>query len=503
MTRSRAAVALPAAALLIALLVVGSACSTRGAGPTATPTVTATAAPTTVATPVATPTPTPTPTPAPTMVITGPRDFLQQPFGIAVIDLAAGHMYPIVGFDGGAEVVSAGRLIALFVSQAGGEALFEWSGAPVMPKMTPTLPRPVACVAVSGQPPISRVAGARYDIPCGVFSPTGDRMLYHLPPLPAPGGTQHAHVLDVATGGSTAIDAALLACGGCGGRAQPAWSPSGRYVLDPESDESAKGGRVFLLDTKTAHGEVVATSTVGARPIVEAGQAPSWAPDRDALVFPKDGAVHVGDLASGAESTMDDAVAWPARFDASGRFVYAQAVATPAPTPRATTTGSGTRTPTPPTATGTPTATRAPAATPTPPTGPTVVIADARTGKLVSQLPGIIGERPFAPEQAVGANAEGPVAALTGVEGCAGVVIYARAATGGRCFPGAARPAVSPQGRVAFSRASGGGREIDVVDPATLEAHRVADGPAAAAPLLLWSPSGEQIVVAWPGHYGE
>lgn len=105
----------------------------------------------------------------------------------------------------------------------------------------------------------------------------------------------------------------LVHCGGCDGGFGPAWSPSGRYITYAETGGA---GRVFLTDASSRTTRVL---THGNGLSVR----PEWSPVRDEIVFPSDGGTMLVDPTSGAE--RDLALAWPARWDPTGAYLYSPA----------------------------------------------------------------------------------------------------------------------------------------------------------------------------------
>ena len=271
-----------------------------------------------------------------------------------------------------------------------------------------------------GPPPIVEIDGKRFEnVNCGAISPDGRWMTYWLWAQGAVQDRFPLHVdqwlIELGTGQRRMLKRDLVHCGGCDSVPGPKWSPSGRYVYF--SDVVAGGNRFFLADARS--GEVRALADHVPR---EPFDVPAWSPVGDDLVRSSGGRTVLERLAEGSVRTIGD---WPARFDATGRLLYAPAWA-----------HAGA---------GSPSHTR---------------IYDVATGALLAELAGLpekrtflgIGGPPFDPRPVLG-TAAGSVATLLGAPGCAGTVIYAARQS---CVVGATAPELSGDGSmVALARPTG------------------------------------------------
>ena len=332
-------------------------------------------------------------------------------------------------------------------------------------------PQPQRCLAVSDSPPAAEIDGTRYAVACGLFSPDGTKLLYSEgPQTSAPGATYAAFVLDLASGKSTLVNDDLRHCGGCDGRAGPAWSPTSRYVLVPEL---AQPDRVFLHDTATGETRVAAQGApTGGFLVTQTGTAPGWSPVDDALVLPApNGDVVIDRLPAGTRTVLPDA-AWPARFTADARHVYSPSLASDGDT--------------------------------------TTLLHDARTGELLARVPGIVSRNPFIEQLRVVGTADGPAALLERAPGCEGDTVHHPALPGGeRCLDGFGAVFAPDGSRVAYARPASGEWSVVALDVATGIEQTLASGiPVDAAPggsarpLVSWNDAGTHLLVEWPGYRG-
>ena len=284
------------------------------------------------------------------------------------------------------------------------------------------------------------------------------------------GGRYEAWVLDLDTGRRTLVTDALRHCGGCDGRVGPAWSVSGRYVLVGETYGGVDSA-MYLYDVETgqtrkvAEGSFVSGVTTQVR----------WSPLEDAVLAPAaDGSAAIERLPGGEVLAFPE-VGWPARFDESGRLVYAPAGLYALP-------GGAVRSET--------------------------VIADAANGEVVARWEGSPATWPV--ERGVTWTEQGPAALLEQAPECDdGTLLRHPVLVEPRCLAAARGAAFDPDvEQVAFARPTGGQDvttrwEIVLLDIGTgSERVLTSDAIGSEPPLIRWQPEGTHLLVLWPGPTG-
>lgn len=319
---------------------------------------------------------------------------------------------------------------------------------------------------------------------CYLFSPSGRYVPYSVDAdeyqdprgLTLPRWDQW--ILDLETGGRTMVQAGLVHCGGCDAMFGMSWSPDERYlvVADLAAEE-----RVFLVDLERGTSRVVAHGG-------QHHERPAWSPNVPGrlLVRSEDGDALLIDDAAGTEEVLP--LAWPARFDVSGRYAYSPSGLVPdrrssdrMPDDRPRTT--------------------------------TVYDIDAR--EVVAEIEGIPvwSLWSWSDVAAVVATETGFVAAVDG-RACRGTVLYT---TGDpeRCLEGAYHAVPSPDGtqlavsipRGPVAMVNGGSMvryDIGLYDIATDTTRVVAEGALSggAPPRLRWNDTADALLVAWPTYEG-
>lgn len=291
-------------------------------------------------------------------------------------------------------------------------------------------------------------------------------------------GAQQAHwLLDVASGELTLLTGEVRSCGGCDGVFGGAWSPSGRYLMHAETYSGPGGSRIFLTDVETGETRLLADEPTTGQRLNQAGNAPSWAPGEDTVLLPAASGGSVIESVPSGDTRAFPELAWPARFDASGNYVYSGA-------------------------------------------DDLTVIADAASGDILETWDGVPAVRTWEgvgtkPETVI-ATPDGPAAILTDSRpGYIGIVVRHPALPGDvAAFEDAARGAVwSRDGeRVALARRrpTVPGQppddwEVAVLDVrtgglavlATLDA-----GLGPVPPKIIWNEAGTRLLVQWPGPSG-
>ncbi len=277
------------------------------------------------------------------------------------------------------------------------------------------------------------------------------------------------------TGETFVLMDGLVDCGGCDAVFGPIWSPSGRYLVFGETGEQ-KGERVFLTDFATKTTRIIGTGN-------EIDRAPQWSPNGDILIHPSDnGTVIREDLDAGTSQEFDQ-VPWPARFDATGKYLYSPAFRS----------GNGPR---------------------------QTTVADAATGNVLLTLDGVPSSlRLWRNLVSVFSTSDGILSALESAAGCDGTVIY-RDDTPLDCIEHAAGATISPDGsKVALAVVTGtagpiefpgggstGGYSVyDVVIfdvPSKKELHVASGAVGDQAPEFTWSPTSDHLLIRWPVHSG-
>ncbi len=310
MTRARFGWIVTALILPVILVAACNGDDSPEATATATPTLTATSTPAPTTSPTGTATPEPTATPS------------LEPNGVLLLDLSAGdtrtlytgESFPFtLGFedDGGLWIAVSGENRSLHF--AGDGTLIE----EIEGYHTGGEPQ---CHPIESDEPRAEIEGEEYPVHCGVFSPDGRRMLYHIdvPESDWPQGGYAAWLLELATGETTLLTDELRHCGGCDGFAGPAWSPTSRYVMFGETG----GDQVFIADAETGTARRIPAEGWG----TQRGYQPRWSPAADALLVPdSEGNTLLEFPGTGDVVSID--LPWPARFDATGAFVYSHAIA--------------------------------------------------------------------------------------------------------------------------------------------------------------------------------
>jgi hypothetical protein len=200
---------------------------------------------------------------------------------------------------------------------------------------------------------------------------------------------------------------------------------------------------------------------------------------RDQLVYASgQGLTIFEDVATGTTAELKD-LPWPARFDASGRYLY------------------------------TPSYGSAPRGQPLTST----TIFDVQNRRVAATLPGVPPYQnlylDFVP---VTGTLGGFAAALQGAPGCDGTALYADSRLV-KCIVGGVGPSFSPNGRwLALARRTGGdvdyGRaiyDILLVDAATGAERVLASGAVGHNPYplpSLWNATSTHLLVCWPFAYG-
>jgi hypothetical protein len=295
------------------------------------------------------------------------------------------------------------------------------------------------------------------EVDCGPISPDGRWMIYRVDRSPPDAGydeiTWDEWLVNLEAGEPAELQTGLKLCLG-DSFFSPVWSPNGRYVF---FGDCADGGRIFLGDTAEDTARVIVHDLPTYR------NMPDWSRSRDLIVYlGGSGSTVLEDLDSGPP--VDLGLPWPARFDTSGRYVYAAAPG-----------DQGTE--------------------------PETVIFDTET--LVSTtLPGEALYRQWPVRQtSVAGTDNGYVAALSGQLYCSGMTIYVDGSPLG-CIVDAAAPSFSPDGRyVALIT----GDKLTVVDVATGEQQVFLSGLRSDIPYPIpssWSDDGSHILVRSPFEYG-
>lgn len=324
------------------------------------------------------------------------------------------------------------------------------------------------------------IAGRRYSgISCGVISPDGRWMTYHVDagettlPMGLRVPLWDQWLVNLETGSTRLLQAGLVHCGGCDSRYGPRWSPGSRFVVYAEFGGSQ---RRFLSDALTG-----ATRPLGAG--ADIGLAPKWAPGSEQLLYSsaEGGRTVLEDLAVGSVRELD--LAWPAAFDTSGTLVYSPAWAPD---------GKGT-------------------------TDVSTTVIQAASGKRLATLP---GAPPYmfvwSGSAAVAAGPDGVLAVLQQASGCAGTAIY----LGGklqRCVEGGMEGQIGPNGNVAVARktgeagrAAGPGFETLSIDTFSVVLVAAGKQPQTVVkealsfhpPLMVWSEDAAQLLILWPRRAG-
>ncbi|MDA1010011.1 MAG: hypothetical protein O2888_00895 [Chloroflexi bacterium] len=334
-----------------------------------------------------------------------------------------------------------------------------------------TVPGSHRCTQPDQQVQLALIDEREYEVNCGLFSPNGTHMLYGVDVDGAgvPAGRYEAWMLTLDSGERTLVTDALRHCGGCGGRVGPAWSPSGRYVLVGET-YSGMDSAMYLHDVEThqtrkvAEGSYVSGMTMQVR----------WSPTADSVLAPASSGVITLDHLPDRQVVEFPDIGWPARFDETGRLVYAPGgvYTVPADTVRSATT-----------------------------------IADAGTGEVLATWEGAPSTWPI--ERGIAWTAEGPAGLLEQAPDCEGTLLRHPQLAEPRCLPAAAGAAFDPAvERVAYARATAGQDaatrwEIVLFDIATGDERVLAtDATGWQPPLIRWQPDGTHLLVLWPGPEG-
>ena len=261
----------------------------------------------------------------------------------------------------------------------------------------------------------------------------------------------------------------LRHCGGCDGRVGSAWSPSGRYVLVTET-YGGPDSAVYLHDTETGETRKVAEGTH----VSSVGYHVRWSPVDDAFIAPGAGGATVLERLPEGQRMMLPDVEWPARFDQSGRLIYAPGGISLVTEVREQT-----------------------------------FVVEATDGVMVAEWPGAPSSWPL--DRGVAWTAQGPAALLTAAPGCEGTTLHHPSLATPRCLAGASGAAFDAAvARVAFSRiasqdASIAEWEVVVLDIATGQEH-VLDGYTLGTgrqpALIHWNQAGTHLLVLWPGPDG-
>jgi hypothetical protein len=280
---------------------------------------------------------------------------------------------------------------------------------------TTDLPPPSSDAACTESADGASVDGRTYpDTHCGQISPDRRWMTYQVPVMPRPpsgaGVPWDQWAVNLQTGDRRLLQADLQHCGGCDGRFGPKWSPGGRYLYFSELDGN---GSTFLSDLQ------LGTTREIFRGHTDSSYEPAWSPAADVLLYPNSSeTTMLEDLRAGTKRELTG-LAWPARFDLSGTFVYSPAWNDP-------------RT-----------------------TGVTTAVLDLRSGAIMT-LPGRVGRTSIYITGEAVQNVGGvAVAALEQVPDCDGTAIYFGDLLR-HCVSGATAPSFSPDGSsVALMRRTG------------------------------------------------
>jgi hypothetical protein len=331
------------------------------------------------------------------------------------------------------------------------------------------------CRPVSQSPPRAEIDGQVFDVPCGIFSPDGSQMLFHrkLEPDGNRDLRYEVGVLDLASGEVTMLEDDWRHCGGCDGRAGPSWSPTGRYVLDPELGGVEGGSRTFLYDTAAGTSFLIALGRFS-----NAGYQLTWSPVEDAVLVPEDDGSTLLVRPATDERIPLPEVRWPARFDASGRFVAGAVV--PSYSPQVREAGE-------------------------------TVVADVSDGAVVARWEGVLIPIIHRREEIFVTVADGPAAVLYAA-GCRGLMLRdPRLPDGERCLEGAVVSAFAPVGRLASVRRDERATapqpwSVVLFDPATGDEKVLVDGipgsDPSAPPVAQWSEDSKHLLITWPGPTG-
>jgi hypothetical protein len=305
------------------------------------------------------------------------------------------------------------------------------------------------------------IDGAFYaGVDCGPISPDGRQMLYRIDAgeieqrsrvvLPA----WDEWLIDLETGESSELRTGLAQCN-ADTILGPTWSQSSRYVFF--ADCSIGGGRIILGDVEKLATRVILEDTPSYR------NMPDWSASDDLIVYPDgNGGTTLEDLDEG--TTLNLGLPWPARFDTSGRYVYAAAPGSDAANPE-------------------------------------TVIYDTETF-VSTTLPGeaLYAQWPVV-HTSVGGTDDGYIAVLPGPLYCAGMQIYVDG-TPLVCVQGGEAPSFSPDGRYVALTA---GSDVVVIDIETGDQQVVVEGVQSNIPYPIpppWNEDGTHIIVRSPYEYG-
>lgn len=180
---------------------------------------------------------------------------------------------------------------------------YDFDGAPVAPD------GPSPCTDVAGG---ADIGGRVYaDVRCGIISPDEAWMYFRIET------SQEAYdavLLNLESGVSTRIQEGLLLDLGSDFYFVPEWSPSSRFLVYPGH---RSGSETYLTDVQTMATRILE----GVRN--RRDQRPVWSPSRDELLIPSGAQTAILDAATGERREL--ALAWPARWDASGTTLYSPA----------------------------------------------------------------------------------------------------------------------------------------------------------------------------------
>ncbi len=463
--------------VLVALLVVTTACDREEPAPTA---AAMTPSPTTVSsTPSASPTAVPTfvagiPRPAPIPLSPPPPDARLEN-GLALAHVGSGTVHALYegpeypwtpGF--GADGTVWARLGP---DQYG---RFDRDGRLLTRSATPVLG---GCEQVSDATSDRFLVDGRwYDGRCWSRSP-GSRYLFYTVDLEGRWtGRYEARLLRLADLAEIRLTDKLRHCGGCDGFAVPSWSASGRYIIFGETG-GGEDSTVYVANAETGETRGIARGIN----VNHIGLQPRWSPREDAFISASpDGSTMLTRLPSTQSSAFPE-IRWPAQFDESGRYVYAIA--------------GGLL----PLAPGQPT-----------------VLWNVETGSQAVTWQG--SPRSWPVERGVSqVNAE-PVGLLEGDPSCVGgvVVHHPQLAGGKRCVQNASGAAWGPQYMsVAFARVTSTEPPpmelrrtysavllLDLRSGQEREVIRGLHGSGSVPPLIRWSPDGSRLLILWPGPNG-
>jgi hypothetical protein len=330
------------------------------------------------------------------------------------------------------------------------------------------------------------VQGRTYQgVSCGPISPDRRWMTYQVdagtaqvvpPSATNPNGYSvpvwDQWVVELTTDKRQLLQAGLRHCGGCDGRFGPAWSPSGRLLY---FSEWLGNGSTFISDLSTGTTRELFSGSTDI--LVE----PDWSPRSDLLVYRTTAGLTVlEDFTSGTGKELPE-LAWPARFDTSGAYLYS-----PAWDNDSRVAGGETR------------------------------IYEVRLGQVVATLAGQPrGDSLFMPVAPVRGEGGSFTAVLEGAANCGGVAVYRRT-TSVACISGGSGALLSPDSRmVALSRLTHGAGpgpawqlseyEILLADVATGSIKVLSGGALSAVmpPELIWNAAGTLLLARWPfGGYG-